>query len=121
MRIFSNGNVSIGGTTSSDRLRVDGTVKLGSNGTTMNALIRATVSQDVPSIAAGSCSARIFSVPNSLTTGTAFISPASALTDRMVISYARVYTAGTVEAKFCNVSAAPIDLPSMNYYITVMQ
>lgn len=39
----------------------------------------------------------------------------------MVITYARVSAANTVEVKFCNESAAAIDLANMNYYITVIQ
>lgn len=39
----------------------------------------------------------------------------------MVITYARVSAAGTVEAKFCNESTGTINVPSMNYYITVIQ
>lgn len=67
MRIFSNGNVTIGGTTSSDRLRVDGTVKLGTNGTQLNAIIRATPTVDIAAINASACTAQTFTVTNATT------------------------------------------------------
>jgi trimeric autotransporter adhesin len=113
--------MGIGTPTPTARLDVAGTFELGTNGTTLNAIIKATVSKDVPSIATLACSAQTFTVNNALTTGTVTISPASALTDRMVITYARVSAANTVEAKFCNESTAAIDLASMNYYISVIQ
>lgn len=68
MRIFSNGNISIGSTTNSAKLRVEGTVKLGTNGTQLNAIIRATVTKDVASRNTITCGLEIFSVPNALTT-----------------------------------------------------
>lgn len=49
------------------------------------------------------------------------ISPATALTDRLIIAYARVSAASTVEAKFCNESAGAINMAAMNFYITVIQ
>ncbi len=114
--------MNIGGSSApSSTLEVNGTVKLGTNGTQLNNIIKATVVLDVPSIAAGACSAQTLTVTNATTTGTAFISPASVLTDHMIISYTRVSAANTVEAKFCNESVAAIDLASMNYYVTVIQ
>ena len=114
--------MNIGGSSvPNSTLEVNGTVKLGANGTQLNNIIKATVVLDVPSIAAGACSAQTLAVANATTTGTAFVSPASALTDNMVIAYTRVSAAGSVEAKFCNESVAAIDLASMNYYVTVIQ
>jgi hypothetical protein len=53
--------------------------------------------------------------------GSVSISPAAALSDGLLIAYARVSAAGTVEVKFFNASGAAIDLASMSYYITVIQ
>lgn len=128
MRIFSNGNVTIGSTTNSAKLRVDGQVMItggtpgagkvltsdatglatwqtpsgGAAGTGSN--ITVTVVKDLPSIANNTCSAQTFAVPGALTTNSAVVSPANALNDRLFITYARVSAADTVEAKFCNVS-----------------
>ncbi len=52
---------------------------------------------------------------------TAWLSPASAITDGLFITYTRVSAANTVEAKFCNESGAAINLAAMNFYVSVIQ
>jgi trimeric autotransporter adhesin len=114
--------VGIGTTTPATSLDVSGTTKIGINGTTVNAVIRATFNLNLPSIAAsGGTSTQTFLVPNSLTTATVYISPAAGLNSGVVIAYARVSVAGTVEVKFTNVTAAPIDPAVSDFYITVIQ
>jgi hypothetical protein len=100
---------------------VGGTFKLWTSGVALNAIVKSSVTVDVPSINSGACLAQTFTVANAAVWGSVVISPASALTDRMIIAYARVSAAGTVEAKFCNESAAAINLASMQYHITVIQ
>jgi hypothetical protein len=70
----------------------------------LSSIIKATVVKDVPSINGSNCSAQTFTVTGATTSGTAFLSPASALNDRMIITYTRVSASNTVEAKFCNES-----------------
>lgn len=140
MRVFSDGNVSIGSTTNSAKLRVQGQVMItggtpgagkvltsDANGlatwTTPAAwdILQATVNKNLPSIANNACSAQTFAVTGAATGKTAWLSPASALNDRLFITYARVSAANTVEAKFCNVSGAAIDMAAMDFYVSVMQ
>ncbi|MBP9812778.1 hypothetical protein KBC86_05320, partial [Candidatus Gracilibacteria bacterium] len=123
MRIESGGDVGIGTNNPGSKLDVSGTVKLGTNGTQLNAIIKATVNDNVPSLTNGSCSLRTYAVANTLTTGSVIISPSATLNNRIQFSYARVASAGNVEAKICNenTSGGAIDLPAMNYYITVIQ
>lgn len=141
MRIFANGNVAIWSANNSAKLRVDGTLMIvdgtqaawevltsdanglaswvaPSVGTT---ILQATVNRDLPSIAASACSAQTFTVTGAATTKTAWISPASALTNRLMISYVRVSAANTVEVNFCNESTAAIDMAAMNFYVSVIQ
>jgi trimeric autotransporter adhesin len=50
-----------------------------------------------------------------------YVSPASSLSDGLLIAYARVSTAGTVEVKFTNTTGAIIDPATMNFFITVIR
>ena len=59
-------------------------------------------------------------VANTITGATVYVSPASALTG-IVIGYARVSVAGTIEIKFSNPTAAASDPAAMNFHITVFQ
>ena len=117
----NNGNIGIGVTNPVSKMEVGGTFELWTNGTQLNAIIKSSVTLDVPSIAASACSAQTLSVANATVWASVVVSPASALTDRMIIAYSRVSGAGTVEVKFCNESAAAINLASMQYHITVIQ
>lgn len=140
MRVFSDGNVSIGSTTNSAKLRVQGQVMItggtpgagkvltsDANGlATWNTpaaggILQATVNKDLPNIANNACSAETFTVTGAATGKTAWLSPASALNDRLFITYTRVSAANTVEAKFCNVSGAAINMAAMDFYVSVMQ
>ncbi len=113
--------VGIGTTTPATTLDISGTTKIGTLGTTVNAVIRATINRDITSIAVGGTSIQNFAVPNALTTGTAYISPAGGLTNGLVIAYARVSGAGNVEVKFTNTSTGAIDPAALDFYITVIQ
>ncbi|MBI3502886.1 MAG: hypothetical protein HY063_13935 [Bacteroidetes bacterium] len=118
---FNTGQVSILSSTLSNTLFVNGTTKLGSSGTTITNVINATVVLDLPSIATAASLAQTFTVTNAQTNSAVFVSPATALTDGLIICYCRVSAAGTVEVKFKNTSAGAIDMASMNWYFTVVQ
>ena len=120
-KLIINGNLGVGVSSPSAKLDVNGTTKLGTNGTVLTKVIKATVSKDLPSIAANSSSLQTFLVANAAVNSSVMISPASDLSDGLVISYARVSSAGTVTVKFRNVSGSAIDAPAMNFYITVIE
>ncbi len=113
--------VGIGTPTPTTTLDINGTTKIGTLGTSINAIIRVTINRDITNIVAGATSIQNFTVPNALTTGTVHISPSGGLTNGLVIAYARVSSAGNVEVKFTNTSAIAIDPAILDYYITVIQ
>lgn len=100
---------------------VNGTSKLGPNGTTISAVNNVSHTVDLPSISAGSSLSQTFSISN-LPKGSnsVYVSPSSNLTDGILIAFARVSANNTVEVKFTNVSANAIDLPVNTFYITVV-
>jgi hypothetical protein len=108
---------SLGGAT----FQVNGSVRLGNNGTKINYIIKASVAADLPSIPAGQSYIQTYTVANSSPSSSVMVSPAAGLDDGLIIQYARVSTAGTVEVKFRNTSGAAIDTGNMNWYITVIQ
>ncbi|MCE7934664.1 MAG: hypothetical protein DYG96_08725, partial [Chlorobi bacterium CHB2] len=86
-----------------------------------NKTTKTTVTKDVASVGAGASSVETFTVTGAGTTGAVSISPQNALADGLIISYARVSAAGTVEVKFRNESGAAIDPASMDWYISVVE
>jgi hypothetical protein len=123
MRIESAGDVGIGTNNPASKLDVRWTVRLGTNGTQLNAIIKATVNKDIGALSNGTCNIETFAVTNAITTGSAIVSPSAALNNRIYMAYARVSAAGTVEVKFCNENTSwwAINIGAMNYYVTVIQ
>ena len=121
LAITKTGNTGIGTLTPEAKLDVNGTTIIGTNGTVLTEIIKVTVLSDVPNVAAGSTVTETIPVPNSTTTSSVSISPSSALPNGLIIAYARVSVAGTVEAKFTNTTGADINISPMNFYITVIR
>jgi len=121
IRVQGSGEVGIGTTTPAAKLDVNGTTKLGTNGTVLAAVIRATVTKDVGPIGTNGTITVTFAVPNAVPGASVYISPANDLPDGTNISYARVSANGTVTAKFSNSTNSTVDPGNMNYFITVIQ
>lgn len=115
------GNLSVGTSLSAGSLDVNGTASIGTNGTTLTEVIKVTVNKDVSTISAGASGLETFAVTNAQLNSTVYVSPASALSDGLIIAYARVSLAGTVEVKFVNTTASAINPAAMNFFITVIR
>ena len=118
---LTNTKVGIGTTTPSSILDVHGSFQLGINGTSNTEMIKVTVNKDLAVIPGGVSNIETFTATNAQTGSTVYISPEFALPDGLLVAYARVSAANTVEVKFTNISGAPIDPSAMNFYITVIR
>lgn len=120
------GKVGIGTYSPDYKLHVNGTAKvnalyLGSQGTLISNVIKATVSKDLPSIPGNSYSFQYFTVNNASVGSSVVISTESSLTDGLLIANARVSAEDTVEVKFMNIYSSAVNMASMDFYITVIE
>jgi hypothetical protein len=121
LTISKAGNVAIGSASPGARLDVQGTAIIGSNGTVLTEIIKLTVLSDIPNVAANSTVTETFPVANATVGSSVYISPSSAFANGLIMAYARVSAAGTVEAKFTNTTVAAINPSPMDFYITVIR
>ncbi len=121
MEIHTNGNVGIGVAAPTRLLEVNGTARIGTSGTTITNVIKATITQDVGNVAGNSPRVETFTVNGAQPGASVMISPELELGNGLIISYVRVSALNTVEVKFYNVRVAAVNPPSMEYYITVIE
>ncbi len=114
------GKVGIGTFSPKAKFDVKGDFKLGTGGTILNHIIKVSILRNLPSIAIGASDVELFTVTGAVIDSSVMISPDIALTDGLVIAYARVSAANTVEVKFLNNSGATINLASTTFHITVV-
>jgi hypothetical protein len=119
--VLKNARTGINTSTPAAMLHVEGNAKLGIKGTVIDELIKVTRIKNVPNVAANSTITETFVVSDALPGSTVYISPADALDDGLLIAYARVSVAGTVEVKFTNTTGLAINPVAMDFYITVIR
>lgn len=121
LRITSAGNVGIGVFAPSRKLEVNGTARIGVNGTTISNMIKTSTAGTIPIIAAGASQVVTFSVSGAAASSSVMISPSGALPDGLLIAYARVSAAGVVEVKFTNVSSTQTSAITQNFHLTIIE
>lgn len=119
--ILKNGKTGIGTSTPTETLEVNGTTKLGANGTAISNVIKATVNYDQGSVSANTTKYATLTVANAAVGSTVHVSPADQLPLGLAIGAARVSAANTVEIVYINTSGSSIDPPAMDYYVTVIE
>jgi len=121
LRITSGGNVGINVIAPTRRLEVNGTVRIGANGTTVSNIIKASAVGNIPAVAPGASVTVTIPVAGAALASSVSVSPASALPDGLLIAYARVSAAGTVEFKVSNITAAATTAIAHNFHITIIE
>lgn len=121
LTVLKNGNTGIGIHNPAALLDVNGTSKLGANGTPISEIIKVSVVKDIGNIGSQSTSAETFTVTNAEPGSTVHVSPALPLNAGLMIAYARVSSTGNVEVTFANVTGSPINQGNATYYISVIR
>ena len=118
----NNANVGIGISSPTAKLDINGTVRIGGNGTALNSVIKLTASTASLTVNPGTTAAYSYIVPNAATGSTVMVSPGAVLDAGLIIAYARVSAANTVEISYANISAATVNLTAgIDLYITIVQ
>jgi len=115
------GKVGIGTYRPDAMFDVHGEFKLGETGSILTKIFKASIAENLPSIAAGASLTRSFTVLGVEVNSSVMISPDIALPDGLIIAYARVSSTDFVEVKFVNHSAATINLASTMFHITAIK
>jgi hypothetical protein len=85
-------------------------------------VIKATSATASLSISGNTTSTQTYDVPNATTTSSVFVSPSTALNAGLVIAYARVSVANTVEVSYRNTTSGVVSLqPGITLFITVIK
>jgi hypothetical protein len=116
-----NGTLNVSGAVDlNGAVNANGTVKIGAAGSVLQSIIRFDHEMDPPSIAGFGEYLCNIPCPNTTTNAVVYVSPGTAL-DHIMIGYASVNPAGTIQVKLMNMSTLPIDLGSVMFHIAVIQ
>ena len=116
-----NARVGIATIAPSRFLDVNGDVRLGALGTTIDNMVRRDVDFDVPSIGAGSSFRMTVNYSGARPGSAVTVSPGAELPDGVIIQYARVPQNDRVEVKFFNASNSAQDLDNMTFSILTVE
>jgi hypothetical protein len=120
MTIAGDGNIGMGTSTPTRQLDVNGTARLGVNGTTISNVIKVSVVVDIPFVATGAFVNVPVSISNAAVGSVVYISPLNDL-NGLVIASARVSSPGTVQIVVVNALGSGIDPPPTNMSVLVVE
>lgn len=113
--------VGIGTTTPTRRLDVAGTVRFGTNGSTITNVIKETVNADPANIPANDGVNVDIAVANAAEGSSVVVSTGADLEAGVIIAWARVSVAGNVRVRLQNVTGNAINPAAQNFHITVIE
>jgi hypothetical protein len=120
VRLDSIGRLGVNTSSPSATLDVNGTFKLGTNGTSLASIMKVDFEIDPPVMTGFAEWICNIPCPNTTTNAVVYISPDITM-DQIVIGYARVNSAGNVQVKFTNVSTSTINIGTVMLHIAVIQ
>lgn len=122
MIVDVNGKVGIGTLANPTRnLDVNGDARIGTKGNTISAINNYDEETDLPPITGGNSFTQTFIIPNIIKArNTVLVSPNVALTNGIIIAYARVSANDTIEVTFSNITSSSIDLPQTSFNFSVI-
>jgi hypothetical protein len=91
------------------------------NGSEWSGILRNTQSIDIPNIAANGNVSVSVNVPGATVGSVVYVSPSAALPASIVLAWARVSAANTVQISVNNVSAVAVNPAAQNFSIRVIQ
>ena len=120
--ISNTSNNSVGGDLAVTNNTSTNTIKVGTNGSVLTDIIRFKTSNfNLADLAPGQSEIQTFLIPNAPIDATVFASPITELLDGIVIAYARVNVAGSVEVKFINSNTINVNNTATKLNITVIK
>jgi hypothetical protein len=123
MRIVSGGNIGINNNNPQANLDVNGTVKIGTAGTALNAIVRFTNQSVTDNVGFDHNSTRTetFTLAGVSQYATVIVTPRSALPAGLGLAYAYASAADTIQVNITNASGATVALGTVSFDITVIQ
>ena len=121
MRVTGGGWVGVGTSTPQAILHVNGTARIGTNGTNLTQIIKAQVQVDPGNINAGGYLDLDLAVADAGVGSAVSVSPSADLEAGLLVAFARVSQNGTVRVRLQNVTAAAIDPNAVTFAIVAVE
>lgn len=121
LRVTSSGLLGIGTTNPQANLHVNGSTRIGTNGTNISQVIKMSYNVDPSNIAPGNKIDIDIPVTNANQGSVVSVSPSADLETGIVIAFARVYQTGGVRLRLFNATASSIDPNPITFDVVVIQ